>query len=233
VTSKDPVRALVVDDEQPLAQLVAGYLEHDGFEVEIAGNGLDAVEAARRSDPDVVVLDLMLPGIDGVEVCRQIRTFSDAYIVMLTAKTDEIDTLIGLSVGADDYIAKPFSPRELVARIRVMLRRPRTTMGPAESHVIDLGDVQIAPDAHEVRRAGMPVQLTPREFAVLATLAAHPNVAFTRRQLLDTVWGEEWIGDEHVVDVHIANVRRKLDDDAASPRIIRTVRGVGYRIGPG
>jgi len=233
VTTKDQVRALVVDDEQPLAQLVAGYLEHDGFEVEIAGNGLDAVEAARRSDPDVVVLDLMLPGIDGVEVCRQIRTFSDAYIVMLTAKSDEIDTLIGLSVGADDYITKPFSPRELVTRIRVMLRRPRTAADRAESHVIDLGDVQIALDAHEVRRAGMPVGLTPREFAVLATLAAHPNVAFTRRQLLDRVWGEEWIGDEHVVDVHIANVRRKLEDNPGSPRIIRTVRGVGYRIGPG
>ena len=233
MTTTHPVRALVVDDEAPLAQLVAGYLEHDGFEVEIAGNGLDAVAAARRSNPDVVVLDLMLPGIDGLEACRQIRTFSDAYIVMLTAKSDEIDTLIGLSVGADDYITKPFSPRELVARIRVMLRRPRASTDRAESHVIDIGDVQITPDAHEVRRAGALVELTPREFAVLETLAAHPNVAFTRRQLLDRVWGQEWIGDEHVVDVHIANVRRKLDDDPSTPRIIRTVRGVGYRIGPG
>ena len=233
MTPKGPVRALVVDDEEPLARLVAGYLEHDGFEVEIAGNGLDAVDAARKRDPDVVVLDLMLPGIDGVEVCRRIRTFSDAYIVMLTAKSDEIDTLIGLSVGADDYITKPFSPRELVARIRVMLRRPRTTAGDSEPHVIDLGDVQIDPDAHEVRRDGERVELTPREFAVLAALAAHPKVAFSRRQLLDRVWGEEWIGDEHVVDVHIANVRRKLEDDPSSPKVIRTVRGIGYRIGSG
>lgn len=226
------LRALVVDDEAPLAQLVADYLAREGFVVQVVGDGLAAVEAARVARPDVIVLDLMLPGIGGVEACRRIRTFSDAYIVMLTARAEELDTLIGLSVGADDYVTKPFSPRELVARVQAMLRRPRAAAGGA-SAPIRVGELEIDYDAHELRLAGELVDATPLELALLVALAEQPNVAFTRRQLLDRVWGESWVGDEHVVDVHAANLRRKLGDEPAAPRYIRTVRGVGYRIGNG
>ncbi len=225
-------RALVVDDEEPLARLVADYLARDGFTVDVVGDGEAAVESARRERPDVIVLDLMLPGIDGVETCRQIRTFSDAYIVMLTARVEELDVLIGLSVGADDYVTKPFSPRELVARIRAMLRRPRVPTNPDEGPIV-VGALEIDAQAHELRLDGVLVDATPLELALLVTLAEQPHVAFTRRQLLDRVWGEAWIGDEHVVDVHVANLRRKVGDDPAAPRYIRTVRGVGYRIGGG
>ena len=225
-------RALVVDDEEPLARLVAGYLVRDGFTVDIVADGEAAVDAARRERPDLIVLDLMLPGIDGVEACRRIRTFSDAYIVMLTARAEEIDLLIGLSVGADDYVTKPFSPRELVARIHAMLRRPRAAReGGAPPLVV--GSLEIDRDAHELRLDGALIDATPLELALLVALAEQPNVAFIRRQLLDRVWGEAWVGDEHVVDVHVANLRRKLGDDSAAPRYIRTVRAVGYRLGAG
>ncbi len=224
-------RALVVDDEPPLVQVVSGYLSREGFDVVTAADGETAVALARDSDPDVVVLDLMLPGIDGMEVCRRIRAFSDAYIIMLTAKSDEIDKLVGLSVGADDYLTKPFSPRELVARVRAMLRRPRGA-DPAAG-LRRFGALEIDPAGREVRLAGRRVELTRTEFDVLDALSAQPRVAFSRRQLLDRVWGGDWYGDEHVIDVHVGNVRRKLDDDAAAPRYIRTVRGVGYRMGAG
>ena len=227
-----PRRVLVVDDEEALARLVATYLERDGFEVQVVGDGEAAVEAARTERPDVIVLDLMLPGIDGIEACRRIRTFSDAYIVMLTARVEELDVLIGLSVGADDYLTKPFSPRELVARINTMLRRPRASVSPAGRPIV-IGPLEIDRDAHELRLEGALVDATPLELALLVALAEQPNLAFTRRQLLDHVWGEAWVGDEHVVDVHVANLRRKLGDDPAAPRFIRTVRGVGYRIGGG
>ncbi len=225
------LRALVVDDEEPIASLIASYLEQERFAVTIVGDGLEAVAAAEREAPDVIVLDLMLPGLDGVEACRRIRRFSDAYIVMLTAKTEEIDTLIGLSVGADDYLTKPFSPRELVARIQAMLRRPRATPQAAPQPSLRVGDLAIDRDAHEATLAGAPVRLTPLEYDLLLTLAEAPHVAFSRRQLIDRIWGPAWIGDEHVVDVHVANLRRKLGDDSAQPRFVRTIRGVGYRIG--
>jgi len=225
-------RALVVDDEPPLVQVVSGYLAREGFDVDAATDGETAVALARDNSPDVVVLDLMLPGIDGIEVCRRIRAFSDAYIIMLTAKSDEVDKLIGLSVGADDYLTKPFSPRELVARVRAMLRRPRAA-DPATVGVRRFGVLEIDPAGREVRVAGRPVELTRTEFDMLDALSAQPRVAFSRRQLLDRVWGGDWYGDEHVIDVHVGNVRRKLDDDAAAPRYIRTVRGVGYRMGTG
>ncbi len=224
-------RALVVDDEPPLVQVVSGYLAREGFDVLTAADGETAVALARDSHPDVVVLDLMLPGIDGMEVCRRIRAFSDAYIIMLTAKSDEVDKLVGLSVGADDYLTKPFSPRELVARVRAMLRRPRGA-DPAAG-LRRFGALEIDPAGREVRLAGRRVELTRTEFDVLDALSAQPRVAFSRRQLLDRVWGGDWYGDEHVIDVHVGNVRRKLDDDAAAPRYIRTVRGVGYRMGAG
>ncbi len=227
-------RALVVDDEEHLARLVADYLTHDGFAADVALDGEQALERARASSPDVVILDVMLPGIDGVEVCRQLRTFTDAYVIMLTARAEEVDKLIGLAVGADDYLTKPFSPRELVARVRAMLRRPRAagTAGQ-EAGVRQFGELIIDPAAREVSVSGEPVDLTRLEFDLLDALSARPRLAFTRRQLVDRVWGEDWFGDEHIVDVHIVRLRRKLGDDPAEPRYVLTVRGVGYRMGPG
>jgi DNA-binding response OmpR family regulator len=223
----------VVDDEAPLVRLVTSYLERDGFQVQAAGDGRQAVELAKTWEPEVIVLDLMLPGMDGIEACRQIRTFSDAYIVMLTARAEEVDKLVGLGVGADDYLTKPFSPRELVARIRAMLRRPRaaTPMEAAAGPVRRLGDLEIDPAAREVHLAGEPVELTRLEFDLLEALSGRPRVVLSRRQLLERVWGAEWVGDDHLVDAHIANLRRKLGDDPRQPRHILTVRGVGYRMG--
>lgn len=234
-------RALVVDDEEPLARLVAGYLQRDGFEVHVAFNGLEALEKARTVDPDVVVLDLGLPGMDGVEVCRELRTFSDCYVVMLTARAEEVDTLIGLAVGADDYVTKPFSPRELTARVGVLMRRPRR---PAEStRASDAGAPPIPPlvfgalsidtVAREVSVDGTLIALTRTEFDVLTALANRPHVAFSRHALIEAVWGDHWVGDEHLVDVHVLHVRRKLGDTAEEQRFVRTVRGVGYRMGQG
>jgi DNA-binding response OmpR family regulator len=227
------VWALVVDDEPSLVRAVAEYLRHEGYTVDTAGDGDTALAAARTAPPDVVVLDLMLPGIDGVEVCRQLRTFSDAYVIMLTARTDEVDTLIGLSVGADDYLTKPFSPRELVARVKAMLRRPRTA-GPADAAPARrIGALTIDPQAREVHLTGQLVELTRTEFDILDALSAHPRTVFTRARLVESVWGNGWIGDDHLVDVHIGHLRRKLGDDPTDPRYILTVRGVGYRMGPG
>jgi DNA-binding response OmpR family regulator len=231
------LRAMVVEDETPLAKLVGAYLAREGFEVTVTGDGRDAVARARQVDPDVVVLDLGLPGLDGVEACRQLRTFSDAYIVMLTARTEEIDTLIGLSVGADDYMSKPFSPRELMARIQAMLRRPRTTIASidptATVQTRIFGALILDLDGREVTVDGKRVALTRTEFDVLAALARDPGVVLTRHQLIDTVWGPRWVGDEHLVDVHIGHLRRKLGDDATRGLYIRTIRGVGYRMGSG
>ena len=225
-------RVLVVDDERSLAKLVASYLERDGYAVECAFDGAAALDAAQRTEPDVVVLDLMLPEVDGVEVCRQLRTFSNCYVVMLTARTEEVDKLIGLGVGADDYVTKPFSPRELVARVRAMLRRPRID-ATGEEPARRFGPLEIDVAAREVRLDGRPVDLTRTEFDVLAALSARPKVAFSRAQLIAAVWGDTWVGDEHLVDVHVGHLRRKLGDDAAAPRFVRTVRGVGYRMGEG
>ena len=223
--------ALVVDDEAPLVALVRSYLEREGFEVETAGDGEAAVELARDRTPDVVVLDLMLPGIDGIEACRRIRSFSDAYILMLTARAEEVDKIVGLSTGADDYLTKPFSPGELVARIRALLRRPRQGAAPQTSR--RFGDLVIDPLARDVRKGDAIIELTRLEFDLLNALSESPRVAFTRRQLLELVWGPTWFGDEHVVDVHIANLRHKLGDDGSAQRYIHTVRGVGYRMGTG
>lgn len=225
-------RALVVDDELPLVRLLSGYLEREGFDVLSADHGERAVELVRRERPEVVVLDLMLPGIDGVEVCRRLRTFSDAYVIMLTARAEEVDKLIGLSVGADDYLTKPFSPRELIARVRAVMRRPRTPGHEAEPHR-RFGDLAIDTAAREVHLADRSIELTRLEFELLDALSESPNVAFSRAELIDRVWGSDWFGDDHVVDVHIANLRRKLGDDPRAPRYVRTVRGVGYRMGTG
>ena len=211
---------LLVDDEPPILELVRGYLEREGFTVHTAEDGLAAVEQVRVDKPDVVVLDLMLPGLDGIEVCRQIRTFSDAYVLMLTARSEEIDRIVGLSVGADDYLVKPFSPRELVARVKALLRRPRVaTPTPTGTNLI----VDSARRAVTIR--GNAVVLTATEFDILAALARDPGVVISRSQLLDRVWGPEFVGDDHLVDVHVANLRHKIGDG-----FVETVRGVGYRL---
>ena len=224
-------RALVVDDEVELARLVGDYLAREGFAVELAHNGEDALRVAKAASPDVVVVDVMMPGIDGVEVCRRLRTFTDAYVLMLTARAEEVDTLIGLSVGADDYLTKPFSPRELVARVKAMLRRPRQA-AREEPQLRRFGELTVDPAAREVIVAGRQIDLTRLEFDLLDVLSARPRVAFTRRQLIEQVWGADWVGNEHIVDVHIAHLRRKLGDDPAAPRFVATVRGVGYRMVP-
>lgn len=235
-------RALVVDDEAALADVVAGYLRREQFEVTVCHTGAQALKVAREVDPDVVVLDLGLPGMDGVEVCRQLRTFSDAYVVMLTARDTELDTVIGLSVGADDYMTKPFSPRELVARIRAMLRRPRV-VGDTGASSGEAGE-QVPPPrtfealtidvaGRQVLLDGTPIALTRTEFDILAALSSRPGVVWSRRQLIETVWGEPWVGNDNLVDVHVGHLRRKLRDDPADPRYIFTVRGVGYRMAAG
>lgn len=211
---------LVVDDEPPILELVRGYLEREGFTVRTVEDGLAAVERVRAEEPDVVVLDLMLPGLDGIEVCRQIRTFSDTYVLMLTARSEEIDRIVGLSVGADDYLVKPFSPRELVARVKALLRRPRAAMQMASS-----ANLVVDPARRAVTVRGESIALTATEFDILAALARDPGVVISRSQLLDRVWGPEFVGDDHLVDVHVANLRHKIGDG-----FVETVRGVGYRL---
>lgn len=215
-----PPNILVVDDEPPILELVRGYLEREGFTVRTVEDGLAAVERVRAEEPDVVVLDLMLPGLDGIEVCRQIRTFSDTYVLMLTARSEEIDRIVGLSVGADDYLVKPFSPRELVARVKALLRRPRAAMQMASS-----ANLVVDPARRAVTVRGESIALTATEFDILAALARDPGVVISRSQLLDRVWGPEFVGDDHLVDVHVANLRHKIGDG-----FVETVRGVGYRL---
>nr|WP_090343171.1 response regulator transcription factor [Mycolicibacterium malmesburyense]CRL74042.1 two component transcriptional regulator [Mycolicibacterium malmesburyense] len=235
-------RALVVDDEAPLAEVVASYLAREHFDVTVRHTGGEALAVAREVDPDVVVLDLGLPGIDGVEVCRQLRTFSDAYVVMLTARDTEVDTIVGLSVGADDYVTKPFSPRELVARIRAMLRRPRT-VGASDPAAVSMnaevpaprvfGPLSIDVAGRQVYLGNKLIALTRTEFDILAALSSRPGVVWSRRQLIESVWGETWVGNRHLVDVHVGHLRRKLGDAPADSRFVFTVRGVGYRMGTG
>lgn len=218
---------LVVDDEVPLTAVVGSYLSREGFEVTVAHTGPDGVSRVRELSPVLIVLDIMLPGFDGIEVCRQVRQFSDAYIIMLTAREDEMDKVLGLSMGADDYLVKPFSPRELIARVRAMLRRPRVA-ATASADPYVTGPLVVDALARTVAVDGDPIELTRTEFDLLAALMSRPTAVFTRRQLIDAVWGEGWYGDDHVVDVHIAHVREKIGDQPSEPRFIRTVRGVGY-----
>jgi DNA-binding response OmpR family regulator len=226
-------RVLVVDDEVPLTGVVGSYLTREGFEVSVAHTGPDAVDMARDLHPALIVLDIMLPGFDGIEVCRQVRMFSDTYIIMLTARDGEVDKVLGLSMGADDYLVKPFSPRELIARVHAMLRRPRLASEQAPRDTMMVGGLVVDPESREVTVDGQGIELTRTEFDLLAAMTARPKAALTRRQLIDSVWGPTWFGDEHVVDVHIGHVRTKLGDDANEPRFVRTVRGVGYGMGAG
>jgi DNA-binding response OmpR family regulator len=227
--TNEQIKVVVVDDERPLTQLVTRYLEREGYAVHAAYDGPQALEVIGRVDPDVIVLDLMLPGIDGLEVARRVRESSDAYIVMLTARTDEVDRIVGLRVGADDYLTKPFSPNELVARVQAMLRRPRAATSTSVS-ARRFGELTIDGEAREVTLAGEPVELTRLEFDLLDTLASEPRRVFSKGQLLERVWGSSAYRDDHVVAVHIGNLRRKLGDAGGEPRFVRTVRGVGYRM---
>ena len=221
-------QVLVVDDEPHIRTVLRGYLEAEGFAVSEAADGEAAVRQVRQSAPDLVLLDVMLPGIDGLEVLRQLRTFSDVYVILVTARTEEVDKLVGLGVGADDYVTKPFSPREVAARVKAVLRRDRG-MRDAGGVVLRFGGLTIDRDAREVRVDGTAVSLSALEFDVLAALADAPGRVFSRRQLLERVWGYDFFGDERVVDVHIRSLRARLGDDAANPRLIATVRGVGYK----
>ncbi len=221
-------RILVVDDEERIRSIVRSYLQQEGYQVDEAATGEDAVARIRERTPDLVVLDVRLPGIDGMEVLRQVRRVSDVYVIMLTARTDETDKLIGLEVGADDYMTKPFSPRELVARVRAVLRRGRgSTASDDELHRFEGLDIDLA--RREATVDSSPVDLTSLEFDLLAALTSAPGRVFTRRQLIERVWGWDFFGDDRIVDVHIRNIRKALGDPADAPRFIGTVRGVGYK----
>ncbi len=218
---------LVIDDEVQIVKLARDYLEHAGFRVLSAGDGNMALAVARREKPDLVVLDLMLPGMDGLDVCRALRRESDVPIIMLTARVEEADRLIGLELGADDYISKPFSPRELVARVRSVLRRTHgATLLPG---MVRAADLEIDLEGHRVSRAGAALKLSRIEFNLLSILAQHPGQIFTRAQLLDRLHGIVFDGYDRSIDAHIKNLRRKLEPDPSEPRYVLTVYGIGYK----
>ena len=220
-------RVLVVDDEPHIRDVLRGYLTADGFAVDEAADGEAALERLRKVGADLVLLDIMMPGIDGLEVLRLIREFSDVYVILVTARAEEVDKLVGLGVGADDYVTKPFSAREVAARVKAVLRRDRT--GSSRPHELQFDGLIIDEDGREVRRDGTPVTLSTLEFDLLKALASQPGRVFSRRQLLEDVWGYDFYGDERVVDVHVRNLRHRLGDDAADPELIATVRGAGYK----
>jgi DNA-binding response OmpR family regulator len=222
-------KILVVDDEPKVCDLVRAYLEKDGFEVMLSGNGKDAVEKARMLKPDLIVLDLNLPGMDGIEVFRTVRAVSDIPIIMLTARDDEVDKIVGLQIGADDYVTKPFSPRELAARVAAVLRRYAD--GPRTAGRLISGDLLVDFDRHEVKYKNETVSLTAAEFKLISVMAKNPGRVFTRLQLMDSAFGETYEGYDRTIDAHIKNMRQKLSKiggDADNPVI--TVRGVGYKL---
>ena len=222
-------RVLVVDDEAGIRQLVTTYLRNEGYEVDEAADGEEAIERFERHEPDLVVLDLRLPGIDGFDVLREIRRTSSVYVIMLTARAEETDKLVGLELGADDYVTKPFSPRELVARVRAVLRRSRHDDADHDGELCFDG-LAVDVERHEVCVDGSAIELTSLQFELLAALAGAAGRVFTRRQLIERVWGWDFYGDERIVDVHIRNLRRALGDPADAPRFVGTVRGVGYKL---
>jgi DNA-binding response OmpR family regulator len=221
--------ALLVEDTLEYVMLATRLLEAEGYVVHHTPDGVEAVELARRHRPELILLDLTLANLDGIEVCRQLRQFTDSYIIMLTARDHEIDRVLGLTVGADDYVIKPFSPREVSARIRAMRRRPRPDV---DAQVRQFGHLTVDPVAREVTRHGEPVELTKIEFDLLAMLTVEPRRTVARDVLLNAIWGQNWFGDDHVIDVHLGNLRRKLGENGTSPRHLKTVRGVGYRFDP-
>lgn len=218
-------KILVIDDEQSIIDLVTAYLRKEGYDVYAAMDGPAGLKAARAFKPDLIVLDVMLPGMDGIELLTWLRRESDVYVIMLTAKSEETDKIVGLSVGADDYLTKPFSPRELVARVKAALRRLHLGSGVAEVTTLAFRHLRIDTGSRQVWVNDEPVELTSLEFDLLRTLAEHHGLVLSREQLLEKVWGYDFYGEERVVDVHIGHIRQKLGDD----RFIVTVRGVGYR----
>jgi two-component system, OmpR family, response regulator len=234
--------AVVIEDDPDLRALLVELLQQSGFVVTACAAGADGLREVRASDPDLVTLDLNLPDLDGIEVCRRLRESSEAYVIMLTARPDEIDRLVGLETGADDYLTKPFSTHELRARVAAMMRRPRRRAPaaaespgsrPDESQVLRLGGLEVDLEGRLATLDGVELPLTRIEFDLLATLLGAPRRVWPRDTLLRTVWGTEWAGDGHLVEVHMGNLRRKLGDDPRNGRYIRTVRGVGYRLGTG
>lgn len=226
---------LIVEDEENIATLIRAYLERDGFSVRWIGDGATALQSIRATPPALIILDLMLPGIDGLDLCRRVRQESDVYIIMLTAKSEESDRIVGLELGADDYLTKPFSPRELVARVKAVLRRARQDDGAnqrGESGIIAASPLLIDLARRRVMKGEEQIDLTTLEFDLLRALAAEPSIVFTRAQLLRRVWGYDYAGDERVVDVHIGLVRKKVEADPSEPALIKTVRGVGYKFEP-
>ncbi len=222
-------RVLVVDDEQSIRKVVEYALTEGGFEVLTASRGDDALEMMEKEPVDLVVLDLMLPGVEGMEVCRRIRATRNVPIIMLSARDDEVDKVLGLEMGADDYVTKPFSPRELVSRVKANLRRARTV--PTQEDPIRVGDVEVDPAARTVVRDGEDIPLTFSEFEILLKLLKSPRRVFTREELMDHLWDGAFYGDLRSVDVHVRHLRQKIERDPANPVIIRTVRGVGYALG--
>ncbi|HJR96308.1 MAG TPA: response regulator transcription factor [Actinomycetota bacterium] len=225
------VRVLLVDDEPMVREVLARYLEHDGYEVVTAGDGEQALERFDEHRPDLVLLDLMLPRIDGLEVFRRLRAVGDVPVIMITARGQETDRIVGLDLGADDYVAKPLSPREVVSRVRAVLRRaaPPDDDGPA---VLVAGDLEIDLERREARKSGMPVGLTRKEFDLLAHMAARPGVTLSRTRLLEDVWDFAWEGDSSTVTVHMRRLREKIEDHPSDPTHLITVWGVGYRFEP-
>lgn len=220
-------RILVVDDDTALAEMIGIVLQSEGYEPEFCADGAEALDAFRATRPDLVLLDVMLPGLDGIQICRLIRAESGTPIIMLTAKSDTTDVVSGLEAGADDYMVKPFNPKELVARIKTRLR----STAPETADVIRVGDITMNVAAHEVLRGDDRINLTPLEFDLLHTLAAKPQKVFTREELLEQVWGYQYKADTRLVNVHVQRLRAKVEHDPDNPKIVMTVRGVGYRAG--
>jgi DNA-binding response OmpR family regulator len=223
---------LIVDDEPGISRLISMYLEREGFQTSSVRTGAEALEVMQSGSPSLVVLDIMLPDIDGWEVCREIRRTSDVPIIMLTAREGDEDKIVGLEIGADDYVTKPFVPRELVARVKAILRRARPA-APAQAPdeaVMDFGELTINPAKREVCLNGEPIQLRAKEYDLLVELARRPGVVFSREKLLQDVWGYDFYGDSGTIDVHVRRLRAKLNDDSSNPRFIETVWGVGYRL---
>ncbi|AYX81220.1 MtrAB system response regulator MtrA [Corynebacterium amycolatum] len=220
-------KILVVDDDPAIAEMLTMVMEREGFDTVVVDDGLEAVKAAERENPDLILLDLMLPGMGGVDVCRTVRETSAVPIIMLTAKTDTVDVVLGLESGADDYVTKPFKPKELVARVRARLRRQEDS--PSET--LEVGDLTIDVPGHAVFRDGKEISLTPLEFDLLHTLASRPKQVFSRDELLEKVWGYQHTSDTRLVNVHVQRLRSKIELDPENPQIVLTVRGVGYKTG--
>jgi DNA-binding response OmpR family regulator len=228
-----PARVLIIEDEDKIAAWLATFLRQANFEVVSADNGKEGLRLAHEMQPDVVLLDLMLPDMDGLDVCRVIRKRSDVLILMLTARIEDTDRLIGLEVGADDYITKPFNPREVIARIRAFLRRAQGMLAPSEPKALIFGELSLNPAARICTVRGTPITLTPTEFQILETLMKRPGIAFTREQLITEAMGYDYAAYERTIDAHVRNIRKKIEPDMQNPIYIQTVFGIGYRFAGG